>query len=100
MNVMPEWNMTGDLETAILEPTGSAAPTAPEQPEMPVASEPAASEPAPSAPAASESALSEPAASGAPEPERAGANGELMAGIAASVRELADARAGGGRADG
>ncbi len=90
MNVMPEWNMTGDLETAILEPTGSAAPTAPEQPEMPVASEPAASEPAPSAPAASESALSEPAASGAPEPERAGANGELMAGIAASVRELAD----------
>jgi molecular chaperone GrpE (heat shock protein) len=85
MNVMPEWNTTGDLETAILEPTGSAAPTAPEQPETPAASEPALSEPA-----ASEPALSEPAASGAPQPEGAGANGELTAGIAASVRELAD----------
>jgi molecular chaperone GrpE (heat shock protein) len=65
MNVTPEWNTTGGLETAVPELAGSGV----------------------SGPA--DGSADGPAAPGAPVPE-GGADGGLLAGIAASVRELAD----------
>lgn len=76
MNVMPEWDLTGDRESGVLEPAGSATTTVSEEPSE-------SGEPAPAGPALPDSAASGPSgADGDPE--------DMMAGIAASVRELAD----------
>ena len=74
MNVMPEWDVTGDQDTDVLEPADSATAADTE--------EPSGSE-QPSAPA--EPALSDSAATG-----QLDADGDVIAGIAVSVRELAD----------
>jgi molecular chaperone GrpE len=76
MNVIPEWNLTGDQETGVLEPAGSATVAVSEEPSE-------SGESAPAGPALPDSAVSGPS----------GADGDpegMMAGIAASVRELAD----------
>lgn len=72
MNVVPEWNVVGDREADVPELSGSAATAVSEEPSETV-------EPAPAGPAPADSA-----ASGSP------ADGEVLAGIAASVRDLAD----------
>lgn len=74
MNVMPEWNVTGDQDTDVLEPAGSATAAASQEPSE-------SEEP---------SALAEPALSDSGASESPDADGEVIAGIAASVRELAD----------
>lgn len=71
MNVMPEWNVTGDRDTDVLEPADSATAAALEKPAE-------SEEPA-------EPALSDSAAPGTPD-----ADGEVIAEIAVSVRSLAD----------
>jgi hypothetical protein len=88
MNVMPQSNTADELETAVLEPKGSGAAAVSEQPEAPASAEPAGLKPA-EAPAGSKPA-GRPTAAWAPEPERGDATAELMARIAAPVRELAD----------
>lgn len=88
MNVMPQSNTADELETAVLEPKGSGAAAVSEQLEAPASAEPAGLKPA-EAPAGSKPA-GRPTAAWAPEPERGDATAELMARIAAPVRELAD----------
>src|SRR6478672_2842735 len=73
MNVMPEWNVVGDREADVPELSGSAATAVFEEP-------PETEEPAPAVPAPADSAASRSSA----------ADGEVLAGIAASVRDLAD----------
>jgi molecular chaperone GrpE len=73
MNVMPEWNVVGDREAEVPELSGSAATAVSEEP-------PETGEPAPADPAPADSAASGSSAAG----------GEVLAGIAASVRDLAD----------
>jgi molecular chaperone GrpE len=68
MNVVPEWNFNGNQDADVLEPADSGAVVAPDQPESSAG------------PAISDSSGAEPSES----------SGELIAGIAASVQELAD----------
>lgn len=77
MNVLPEWNTVGDRETGVQEPAGSDATAASEES---VSGEPAG----PGDPALT-GLPPDAGASGSP-----GANDEVMAQIAVSVRELAD----------
>ena len=93
MNVMSEWNMADDLGTTVIESGDSATAAVSEQAEAPASLEAGGSEAAGSESAGSESAGS--ASAGAatrqmPEPGHADVDGAPMAGIAASVRELAD----------
>jgi molecular chaperone GrpE (heat shock protein) len=69
MNVMPEWNTADDLGTTVIESGDSATAAVAEQAEAPASRE---------------------VGGFAPEPGHADAAGDPMAGIAASVRELAD----------
>jgi molecular chaperone GrpE len=82
MNVMPEWDVTGDRETGVLEPVSSAATA--ESEELPETGEP----PGSGEPERDGAALPDPAASGSSSAD--GDPRDMMAGIAASVRELAD----------
>ena len=79
MNVMPEWNTTGDLETAVLEPEDAAGP--PEGPAGPGGSQSAETSQEPSG----ETRPAEAAQAG---PDADGT--DVVADIAATVRKLAD----------
>jgi molecular chaperone GrpE len=99
MNVIPEWNTAGDMSTAILQSTASGAPAASETPEAdagpdaaetPVRPDGAEASGAAGAPERSGTGTPKTGSGRTPEPGAADASQELMAGIAASVRELAD----------
>ena len=84
---MPEWNTTGDLETAVLEPADAAPP--PEGSAGPAGSQPAGTPEGPSGetrPAEAEQAGPD----GPDGPDGDGAGPDVVADIAATVRKLAD----------
>jgi molecular chaperone GrpE len=88
MNVMPEWNAADDLGTTVIESGDSAAAAVPEQAEAPASLEAGGS--AAAGPESAGSASAGAAARELPAPGHADSDGAPMAGIAASVRELAD----------